>query len=157
PLYSASMIYATSGFVAGMPPNPLPPSFSPDTNIAPLITSIDPGTDVQASSKIRVSVISDSDVTFSIDNQVLLNTPAIAPGIQTFSVTLPALDAGYVALRARSHGVDSPPVMLHVLPPDGSATQPVSGTALYQKIDVTDSGLDLTHPVMFPIRNARVE
>jgi hypothetical protein len=46
---------------------------------------------------------------------------------------------------------------LHVRPPDNSPTQNISGTALYQKIDVTDSGLDLTHPVMFPIRNARVE
>src|SRR5262249_13065774 len=55
------------------------------------------------------------------------------------------------------NGVDSLPVALHVLPSDQSSTQSISGTALYQKIDVTDSGLDLAHPVMFPIRHGRVE
>jgi hypothetical protein len=162
PLYSVSMIYSTTtGFIASLPPAPsnsVPSSFAPNTNIAPLITSVDPGTDVQSSSTIRVSVASSSGVTFWIDNQVLKSVSAIAfGGSPAFSVTLPALDPGYVTLRAQSNGVNSPPVLLHVLQPDGSATQPVSGIALYQKIDVTDSGLDLADPVMFPIRNARVE
>jgi hypothetical protein len=158
PLYSVSMIYSTTGFVAGLLPNSVPSSFVPDTNIAPLITSVDSGTDVQSGSTIRVSVVANGNVTFSIDNQALPNAvPAISFGPLAFSVTLPALEPGYVALRARSNGVDSAPVMLHIPQKDGSATQPVSGTALYQKIDVTDSGLDLNHAVMFPIRNARVE
>jgi hypothetical protein len=33
----------------------------------------------------------------------------------------------------------------------------VQGRAFYEKIDVTDTGLDLAHPVIVPIRNARVE
>jgi hypothetical protein len=39
---------------------------------------------------------------------------------------------------------------------DGS-WKTVEGRAFYEKIDVTDTGLDLTHPVIVPIRNARVE
>src|SRR6266566_1408087 len=41
-------------------------------------------------------------------------------------------------------------------PTDGS-WRTVDGRAFYEKIDVTDSGLDLSHPVIVPIRNARVE
>ena len=39
---------------------------------------------------------------------------------------------------------------------DGSSRN-VPGRAFYEKIDVTDSGLDLAHPVIVPIRKARVE
>jgi hypothetical protein len=72
-------------------------------------------------------------------------------------LTLPALDPGFVTLKSTSNGIDSPPVLLHVWDNGATQTQTVSGTALYQKFDVTDSGLDLNHAVMFPIRNARVE
>jgi hypothetical protein len=39
---------------------------------------------------------------------------------------------------------------------DGSS-RTVPGRAFYEKIDVTDAGLDLGNPVIVPIRNARVE
>src|SRR5947207_8357703 len=42
-------------------------------------------------------------------------------------------------------------------PSDNLFVQNISGQAFYQKIDVTDAGLDLNHPVMVPIRNARIE
>src|SRR5205085_2799823 len=56
-----------------------------------------------------------------------------------------------------SGDVESLPVALRVLGGVNGPTQTVSGQAFYQKIDVTDAGLDLSHPVMVPIRNARVE
>ena len=42
-------------------------------------------------------------------------------------------------------------------PPNDGSWRIVPGRAFYEKIDVTDSGLDLSHPVIVPIRNARVE
>ena len=39
---------------------------------------------------------------------------------------------------------------------DGSS-RTVSGRAFYEKIEVTDQGLDLAHPIIVPIRNARLE
>jgi hypothetical protein len=39
---------------------------------------------------------------------------------------------------------------------DGSS-RTVQGRAFYEKIEVTDAGLDLTHTIIVPIRNARVE
>jgi hypothetical protein len=41
--------------------------------------------------------------------------------------------------------------------PGDQSWRTVEGRAFYEKIDVTDDGLDLNHPVMVPIRNARVE
>jgi hypothetical protein len=41
--------------------------------------------------------------------------------------------------------------------PNDASWRTVPGRAFYEKIDVTDGGLDLNHPVMVPIRNARVE
>jgi hypothetical protein len=155
-LYSTTMIYQTTGFIAGLPPASVPPLFAPNAPVAPII-SMD-STDVHSGQTIRVSTNTIDSMTFMIGQQVLSNNGTIAPGIPTFLVQLPALEPGYVSLRARSNGVDSPPIVLHVLPADNSSTQPVSGRALYQKIDVTDTGLDLADPgIMFPIRHARVE
>ena len=41
--------------------------------------------------------------------------------------------------------------------PNDTLWRTVVGRAFYEKIDLTDSGLDLNHPVIVPIRNARVE
>lgn len=156
-LYSVTMIYQSSGLIAGVSPNAVPASLVPASAAAPEISMIS-GTDVQSGGTIQVSSTVNTNLTFLIDNQVLAaqySAPAIPT--QPWLVTLPKLDAGYVRLRAHGAGGDSAPILLHVVQPDGSATRPVTGTALYQKIDVTDSGLDLTHPLMFPIRNARVE
>jgi hypothetical protein len=148
------MIYAPSGFIASVSPAWIPSSYAP-ANLAPVL-SLETGTDVYAGQTIRVTVNQNADVTFTVAGQVITN-PAHVPAIPTFLLTLPALDPGFVELKATINGVDSPPVRLHVWDNGATQTQTVSGTALYQKIDVTDSGLDLSHPVMFPIRNARVE
>jgi hypothetical protein len=106
--------------------------------------------------RVTVSAGKTDDAVFTINSHVLpANQVTAIAGI--FLVNLPALETGYVNLRVHANGADSPPVALHVLPPDNSPTQNISGTALYQKIDVTDNGLDLNDPVMVPIRNARVE
>jgi hypothetical protein len=154
PLYGVAMVYgAASSFIASVSPARVPSSYAP-ANLASVFT-VDSGTDVQSGQMIQVS-LNQNDVTFTVGGQVI-NNPAHAPGIPTFLLTLPALEPGFVTLKATSNGIDSPPVLLHVWDNGATQTQTVSGTALYQKFDVTDSGLDLNHAVMFPIRNARVE
>jgi hypothetical protein len=39
----------------------------------------------------------------------------------------------------------------------GTLTERLTGNATYQKVDVTDIGLDMDHPTLRPIRNARIE
>lgn len=154
-LYSTIMIYQATGFIAAMGPVSVPPLFTPDSAVAPMISVVS-GTDVQSGAVLQVWSNVISNLTFIIGDQVLQSPAPTAP-IPVYQVQLPALDPGYVTLRARSNGVDSPPVLLHVLQPDNTSTQPLTGRALYQKIDVTDAGLNLANPVMFPIRHARVE
>jgi hypothetical protein len=154
PLYGVAMVYAASGFITSVSPAGAPSSYAP-ADLAPVF-SVGSGTDVHSGQTIQVTLAQNADVTFTIAGKVI-NNASRSPDTPTYLLTLPALDPGFVALKATSNGIDSPPALLHVLPSDDSATQIVSGTALYQKIDVKDSGLDLNHPVMVPIRNARVE
>lgn len=158
PLYGVGMVTSPNTVVFQIPAASVPSAFSPDAAGTTPRIQLDPGTPVQANSTLRLTATG-GDV-FSIDNQVVPSR-LLAPGTSIFMVSLPALEPGLVNLRLHSNttGADSPPLPLQVLPSDNSATQNFSGRALYQKIDVTDSGLDLTpgHAVMVPIRNARVE
>jgi len=77
------------------------------------------------------------------------------------SASLPGgLDPGFITVRVRSAGVDSNTETLGVYSADesiGLNSQVISGYALFQKIEVTDNGLDTSLTSLFPIRNARVE
>jgi hypothetical protein len=73
------------------------------------------------------------------------------------TLDVPALDPGFVNLRIRSDGRESAAVQLRVLPNDGALTEIVDGRAFYEKLEVTDDGLDPNRASMTPIRNARVE
>src|SRR5207247_6920153 len=94
------------------------------------------------------------DATFLLGDQVL---PSRQSPFGIFLIDIPAIEPGLVNLRVRGGGMESDPVTLRVAPSDNLFVQNISGQAFYQKIDVTDAGLDLNHPVMVPIRNARVE
>jgi hypothetical protein len=122
------------------------------------ITKVEPGPDVRPGMTIRVDVEGSlGDGVFFLGDQVVPATRLAWPGAATFFLDLPAIEPGLVNLRFRADGIELAPVLLHVLPPDNLPTQMINGQAFYQKIDVTDAGLDLSHPVMVPIRNARVE
>ena len=159
PIYSTEVIISGSTFLADVPGGVVSPAFVPDNvGTTPRIRVESSTTDVRSGSSIRVTVLATTsdDAVFTIGTQVL-NFRRISAIAGIFELDLPALETGFVNLRVHANGADSPAVPLHILPPDNTPTQNISGTALYQKIDVTDSGLDLNHPVMFPIRNARVE
>jgi hypothetical protein len=158
PVYSAGLLGANNrAFLATMPPIRPPDAFAPNPIVSmPRIYVIDPGTDVQPGTTLRVSVVNvGEDATFLLGDQVV--TAHQAGPFPVYSIDIPAIEPGSVNLRVRSHGVASDPVTLRIWTQGNSSTQNISGKAMYQKTDVTDAGLDLNHPVMVPVRNARVE
>jgi hypothetical protein len=161
PLWSFGVLSARNArdFLAAMPPaSRVPDRFAPNALAAvPAVTVIEPGLNVQSGATLRVSVAGLSgEPLFSIGGQMVPHR-ALAPGGSAFTVIVPAVEPGLVKLRVRSGGVESAPLALRISPPDNLPMQTISGQAFYQKFDVTDAGLDLNRPVMFPIRNSRVE
>ncbi|HYR43084.1 MAG TPA: DUF5719 family protein [Terriglobia bacterium] len=158
PVYSAGLLGANNrAYLATIAPARPPDAFTPNRIVSmPRIYIIDPGTDVQAGTTLRVSVVNvGEDGTFLLGDQIV--TGRQAGPFPVFSIDIPAIEPGSVKLHVRSRGVDSDPVTLHIVAPGNSSTQNISGKAMYQKTEVTDAGLDLNHPVMVPVRNARVE
>jgi hypothetical protein len=160
PIYSTAFLFSGTTFLTNVAPGAVPAAgYVPDTAGTTPRIRLESSGDVRSNSIIQVtllSAVSSDDAVFTIGSQIVpILTRSSAIG-GTFDLQLPSLEPGFVYLRVHANGADSPPVALRVRP-DNSPIQNISGTALYQKIDVTDSGLDLGHPVMFPIRNARVE
>lgn len=141
--------------VAGLEPTA---AYVPDPIVAqPRMSRIEPGDEVRPGSLIRIAaenVI--GPVTFTIGNRTIPGR-ALFPGSPTFELEMPNVEPGYVALRMRNNGMEAAPRILHVLPPDNAPLQILTGQAFYQKVEVTDAGLDLTRLSMVPVRSARVE
>jgi hypothetical protein len=158
PIYGMNVIGA-SGFLATIVPGSVNANFTPgDPTMPPKIISVDPGTQLLPGSNVNVTVDVSiaGDVQFLLGDQIIRGTMSPVGGIFNFDVPQ-QIEPGFVNLRVRVAGVDSAPVLLRILPVDNLATQTMSGRAFYQKIDLRDTGLDLDHPVLVPIRNARVE
>jgi hypothetical protein len=159
PLYGVGMIGSlNNSFLAGMAPSRVPDAFVPSAAaVAATIARTEPGNDVQPGSLLTVFLMNPlPNPTFVIAGQVL-NARQLGPIGLAYELNVPAIEPGSVSLTVRSNGRESAPVALRVLGNDSAPTQTVSGQAFYQKIDVTDTGLDLNRPVMVPIRGARVE
>jgi len=159
PIYGVATLGAVNySFLASMPPSRAPDGFTPSPiALKPSITQVDPGPDIQPGMTLRVNVANlDGEPAFVLAGQVL-NARQTAVGIPTYVMDVPAIEAGFANLIVRTNTAESAPVPLRVLTPDNVPTQIISGEVFYQKIDVTDAGLDLNNPVMVPVRNARVE
>jgi Family of unknown function (DUF5719) len=159
PLFAAGIIAGlNNSLLAEMPPAPSADTLTPGPVVLmPSIINVEPGFDVQPGTTLRLSVQNiATDATFALSGYVL-NARQIGSAGLNYEVTIPALEPGFANLTVRSNGLESPPKRLRILGADSVPSQTVSGQAFYQKIDVTDAGLDLSHPVMVPIRNARIE
>jgi hypothetical protein len=159
PVYGLGLLGAmNNAFIAGISGDPVPDGFAPNPlTAAPSIVRVEPGTDVQPGSLVRV-VLSNvaANPAIIISGQVV--TPRqIGPLNPAYEFTMPSFEPGFVTLTVRSNNLESAPKTLRVPGADNGPVQTISGLAFYQKIDVTDSGLDLNRPVMVPIRSARVE
>jgi hypothetical protein len=159
PLLGNEIIEASAGrALAGMVPKPVSNSFRPSAAPAvPAITEVSPGTDVRPGMNLRIATSNWSGEGTFLLGDVVLPAVRLAPGFTVFTLDVPAIEPGYVSLRIRSASGQSAPVVLHILHPDEVPTQTIAGSAFYQKIPVNDSGLDITRPVMVPIRSTRVE
>jgi len=158
-LYGTGMIAAlNNSSLAGLPPAVMPGAFAPNpVGVTPSIIRVEPSLDVMPGTTLRFWLRNASlDATFTLGGQVL-NTQQMGPFGVLYEVTIPPMEAGFANLTVRSNGRESIPVRLRILGTDNGPTQTISGQAFYQKVDVTNQGLDLSHPVMVPIRNARVE
>jgi hypothetical protein len=85
-------------------------------------------------------------------------TIPMAPGTAAgqYLADIPSLEPGFIHMKIRTGGMESEPFPLGVNP-EGASFVGRRGVARFQKIELTDSGLDLSRPVMVPIRNARVD
>ena len=158
-LYGTGMIAAlNNSLLAGIPPAGVPGAYAPNpVGSTPSITRVEPGVDVVPGMTLQLSLRNvPTDVTFLLSGQVLVPRQMGPIGL-SYEVTIPAMEPGFASLTVRSNGIESTPIRLRILGSDNVPTQTISGEAFYQKLDVTNEGLDLDHPVMVPIRNARVE
>jgi hypothetical protein len=111
-----------------------------------------------ADGRLRIEVHASnagSDALLLFGGQPLRMNPA-PTGNGVFWVDIARPEPGLVIkVRIRSNGIDSNAGEVKV-PPPGPVVE-LSGRALYQKVAVTDNGLELDRTTMVPIRNARVE
>jgi hypothetical protein len=88
----------------------------------------------------------------------LFITPDPAPNTTvSLSFSVPQIEPGFVDCRLRNGGLDSPAARILIMDAGGRLTDRLSGQALYQKVEVTDNGLDMEQTSLKPIRNARIE
>ena len=82
----------------------------------------------------------------------------VDPDAGLLTAELPAdIPPGFISVKLRNEFGNSGPVDLRVEFGTSFLADPVLGRAFYQKINLTDEGLQLDRPVMVPIRNALVE
>jgi hypothetical protein len=158
PVYATAMFGSTNGrFLANVGPNPPPSGFSPSAvTPTPSILSVAPAV-IRPGDVLQISTLNvRGEVQMLLGGQTVPFEPG-APGSGLFFVAVPAIDPGFVNLRLRSDGIESRSVQLRVLSADVTPMETLEGRAFYQKVEVTDEGLDLARPVMVPIRSARVE
>lgn len=149
----------TSAFLATVVPQRPNLDFSPNPPPEiPRIIRLGPGREIVPGTRLSIALSNvSSDTQILLGNQTL-NTQFSAPGIGVVYADVPAMDPGYASLRVRVRGLETAPIKMKILPSE--EIQPlidIDGRAFYQKIEVTDTGLDLNRRIMVPIRNARVE
>ena len=92
----------------------------------------------------------------AVDNLEILPDP-IATANVWISFSLLQIEPGFADCRLRSGVLESSPSRILVMDTGGTLTETLSGSAMYQKVDVTDFGLDIERASLKPIRNARIE
>ena len=157
PIFGLELINGNRGAVAGVGPQELASGFQAGPPAAiPKILSID-ALPVGSDGVRRISIVGqnfDSDATLTIVGKVVPMVPTATSG--RYTADLPELEAGYVNVKVRAGGLESPVYPLAVLPNDVAFVQR-SGHAMFQKIEVMETGLDPTRTVLVPIRSARIE
>lgn len=140
-------------------PQFLNPNFLPHAAAIPAIQQVTTADGVLRSGAqlfMRVENVA-KDATLIIGGQTVPIRLEKPGAVAAAAAELPPLEPGLISVQVRTGGVESNRVAVGVYSNDGSLTETMSGYAFYQKLQVTDGGLQLTAAVMVPIRNARVE
>jgi len=80
-----------------------------------------------------------------------------SPGNVMLRFLMPQFEPGFVSCKLKSNGMDSDAVRVALMDAAETLTDSLSGQAFYQKVEVTDNGLDLDRTSFKPIRGARIE
>ena len=76
---------------------------------------------------------------------------AIGATADQYTADLPAdLDPGFINVKIRANGLESNVETLDSVVPENAVFIRRQGQAMYQKVEVTDTGLDLSRPVFVP-------
>ncbi len=146
-------------------PQRLSAAFSPGQNSgAPRIvkaTLTDPDGMLRPGARLKLDTQNvQGDAVLWVGNQSVGVMPVGLNGASFTAVLPPVLEPGEVQIRVRSAGMDSNTETLGPYSPDGSLgpnSQVLRGHAFFQKVEVTDNGLDTNLTSLVPIRNARVD
>jgi hypothetical protein len=156
PVYGMEIINGEGGStLASGSPQDLASGFQSSPILAlPRITRIDPYTGPDGIRRIVVFAQNiENNATVSIGGRAVPTAPTTDGRLLA---DLPELEPGYVNVRVRSNGLESRAFPLLVAPSDGTFAQR-PGQALFQKVEVLESGLDPNRTTLVPIRGARVE
>ncbi len=160
PIFSVGVLTGiNSRGLEGFEPEVLAEPFEPlIAPIRPRITSVEPQ-EVRPGDSLQIltgRLDLGSSLLFS--DGVIDSDPFVAFGITVFNIEVPSHSPGFVDIRIRSSdGTESAPHTILVLPSDQTPLREVRGRAFYEKIDLGPDGLDLSQPVMVPIREARID
>jgi hypothetical protein len=127
--------------------------------VPPVLVALDSATEVSPGvMRLRMATANDGgDTALVIGRQVYPMLPERTPDGVRLYADIPMPEPGFLTIRLRSAGVDSEPISVEIRNRAIGPATTLRGRAYYQKIPVTDDGLDLGRPLMVPIRNARVE
>ena len=151
PIYGTGLIAYGSGSGVGVGPQRLPPGFQASAvGASPRIVSVD------------ITETFDGGRRLNLVGENIGNNPILYVGGKVVPVTsssaggyvadLPILEPGYITVKIHAGGLES---NVHTVEDD--AFIPRRGQAFFQKVEVTDRGLDPGRTVLVPIRHARVE
>ena len=91
-----------------------------------------------------------------VDNLLITPDPTLKDTV-VVSFALPQTVPGFVDCRLRNGAQESDDARVLVMDIGGTLTEVLTGSAMYQKLEVTDIGLDTEHTTLKPIRNALIE
>jgi hypothetical protein len=160
PIYGVEILAADNAFDAAQSPLRLPLRYQPGPAIpAPRILNVLSQDTLDGRKQLRiVGENFDSNALLYVGGKLvpILSIAATDTQTQAFADFPQPLEPGFINVKIRANGIDSNAFPLGVYP-DGAIFLRREGQALFQKVEVTTAGLDLSRTVMVPIRNARVE
>jgi len=163
PIYAVELMDVSDGLSqAGLNPQDLSAGFQALVGGRPRIATVVEETDAPFGVR-RIRITGENlgnNATLYVNGRIVPMSPVGAIGAtgDRYTADLPPdLDPGFINVKIRANGLESNVETLDSVVPENAVFIRRQGQAMYQKVEVTDTGLDLSRPVFVPIRHARVE